>query len=270
MYSPDELEHLQPIPTPLEYGFTNPDQIQGYYEGVVAGQSAAALVTSYAVENQHIQADNLHQQRELELEHLATHDTMVPELRNKPSFNSRLDDRLARNVPTAVIFCDIDDFKEVNDVWGHDVGDEVIVAFGKRLAAELRTHDEDDDADVVAHERFFTPKQVEDKLDGSEGSRFGGDEFVVMLNPNGHKLTSLPEEQLVAVDRVMERIEDIHHEAIEEVAQKHGIDFSGSGISMGSAIAQPGEHREVVLKRADDSLYKAKEAKPNRKGRGKK
>jgi diguanylate cyclase (GGDEF)-like protein len=76
-------------------------------------------------------------------------------LANRVSLQERLQELLAAQTPMAVIFCDLDHFKHINDTHGHAIGDEVLRVTGQRLAQHLA------DADVVA--------------------RIGGDEFVVVL-----------------------------------------------------------------------------------------
>jgi len=100
-----------------------------------------------------------------DLTHQATHDSLTG-LPNRPALLRRLEEALARlgsgrgagpagKRLLAVLFCDLDGFKEINDGHGHAVGDQVLVAVAQRLRRGCRH------ADVVA--------------------RFGGDEFVVVL-----------------------------------------------------------------------------------------
>ncbi|MET8147245.1 putative bifunctional diguanylate cyclase/phosphodiesterase [Actinoplanes sp. NPDC049668] len=91
------------------------------------------------------------------LDHGAKHDALT-QLPNRVLFNSRLQQALTApgDRPVAVALIDLDDFKEVNDTLGHEVGDLLLVAVARRLADCVRAED------TVA--------------------RLGGDEFVVVLD----------------------------------------------------------------------------------------
>ncbi|WP_256789457.1 EAL domain-containing protein [Frankia sp. AvcI1] len=93
-----------------------------------------------------------------ELRRLAFHDPLTG-LANRALFADRLDQALARYArvphPVAVVFCDLDDFKQVNDTLGHAAGDELLRVTARRLTAAVRA------TDTVA--------------------RFGGDEFAILL-----------------------------------------------------------------------------------------
>jgi diguanylate cyclase (GGDEF)-like protein len=97
-----------------------------------------------------------HLQRQLA--HRATHDALTG-LPNRMVMADRLGQALIRAARTgstvAVLFCDVDRFKQINDTQGHSVGDQVLAAMARRLQRSVRQ------ADLVA--------------------RFGGDEFVVLL-----------------------------------------------------------------------------------------
>jgi diguanylate cyclase (GGDEF)-like protein len=96
------------------------------------------------------------------LTHRALHDALTG-LPNRELFFDRVEQALARarrrTVPLAVLFVDLDGFKQVNDVQGHEAGDAVLVEAGDRLRALVRT------ADTVA--------------------RYGGDEFTVLAEDVG-------------------------------------------------------------------------------------
>lgn len=90
------------------------------------------------------------------LHHQAMHDDLTG-LANRALFNSRLDHALRRSgSAVGLLFCDVDDFKHVNDRHGHEVGDEVLIQVARRLQACVRV--------------------------GDSVGRLGGDEFAVLLD----------------------------------------------------------------------------------------
>ena len=111
--------------------------------------------------------------RAAETNHQAFHDDLTG-LPNRALFLDRLEHALLRagqnGTEAAVLFCDVDQFKLVNDRLGHSVGDELLIAVGDRIAGCLRA------ADTAA--------------------RFGGDEFAVLLEDSSQ----------AEAERVAERI----------------------------------------------------------------
>jgi diguanylate cyclase (GGDEF)-like protein len=93
--------------------------------------------------------------RETHLRRQARSDPLTG-LANRVLLQERLEELLTAQTPVAVVFCDLDHFKHLNDEHGHAIGDEVLRVIGRRLAQHLA------DADVVA--------------------RIGGDEFVVVIS----------------------------------------------------------------------------------------
>jgi diguanylate cyclase (GGDEF)-like protein len=93
-----------------------------------------------------------------EAERLADHDVLTP-LLNRRAFVREVQRAIAltrrHGTPASVIYFDLDDFKGVNDRFGHAAGDAVLIAVAERLLAQVR------EADVVG--------------------RIGGDEFAVLL-----------------------------------------------------------------------------------------
>jgi diguanylate cyclase (GGDEF)-like protein len=100
--------------------------------------------------------------REAELQHQAFHDGLTG-LANRALFEDRLDHALElhrRNMrPLAVLLCDLDNFKTVNDTLGHACGDELLVRIAERLRGALRS--------------------------GDTLARLGGDEFAVLVEDEG-------------------------------------------------------------------------------------
>ena len=157
-----------------------------------------------------------------QLRHRAMHDGLTG-LANRQLFADRLDRAVAsarRHHRTLVVLTiDLDGFKPVNDVLGHDAGDEVLSVLGRRLAATLRE---------------------EDTL-----ARLGGDEFAVLL----------PEldEPRVALD-VAEKVRLSVGEPIEI-----GADRIVVTPSVGLAVyPHDGRTREELMRHADVALYAAK------------
>ena len=124
--------------------------------------------------------------------------------------------RSARQV--ALLYCDLDDFKPVNDTGGHAAGDHVLIAVAQRLTHAVRP------GDTVA--------------------RLGGDEFAVVC-------PDLPDE--AAAQAVAQRVVD----AMRTPFPVAGWSFD-VGISVGLAMAEPGADPQRVLQQADAAMYDAK------------
>lgn len=120
----------------------------------------------------------------------------------------------------AVLFCDVDRFKDINDAFGHAIGDAVLRTLATRITEAVRLDD------VVA--------------------RMGGDELIVMIT-GAHDLGEATEvaEKLRRVARAPMRISDA------EVR---------TSLSIGVILAEPGEPVDALIARADAAMYQAKEA----------
>ncbi|MBD3671290.1 MAG: diguanylate cyclase [Gammaproteobacteria bacterium] len=157
------------------------------------------------------------------LAYLANYDVLTG-LPNRSLFMEQLDIALAdcqeRNELLAVLFIDLNLFKEVNDTYGHDVGDIVLREVSLRIKSLLR------EGDIVA--------------------RLGGDEFILMLR----KLDSVADVESVA-DKLLEVIKPPF--CINDIKCEIGLSI---GISLAPLHAQ---ERKQLLKYADDSMYRAKQ-----------
>lgn len=116
---------------------------------VIAGVSAVPRLRLIHVEDISERRD-----RELQLAHRATHDPLTG-LHNRTELLSRLGECVDEGAGVVVLFCDLDHFKQVNDRYGHDAGDAVLVEVARRLRHMVRRRD------LV--------------------SRIGGEEFVLVL-----------------------------------------------------------------------------------------
>jgi diguanylate cyclase (GGDEF)-like protein/PAS domain S-box-containing protein len=162
-----------------------------------------------------------------ELEELASHD-MLTGLPNRRKFNEITALQLARasrsGEKLAMVIFDIDDFKCVNDEYGHDLGDKVLVAIADRLREFSRS------ADNVA--------------------RHGGDEFTILLNG----LTDKAEAEVALM-----RLYKLYEDPIVVDGKSFPI-----GLSMGVAMyPENGVSAEELLRKADQALYTAKKKGKN-------
>ncbi|HEX3909832.1 MAG TPA: EAL domain-containing protein [Solirubrobacteraceae bacterium] len=121
----------------------------------------------------------------------------------------------------ALLFVDLDRFKAVNDNFGHDVGDRLLIAVSERLAEMMR------DSDTVA--------------------RLGGDEFVIL----GEEMNS-DEEALALAERVVQTLQQPFHVGPVEVSMPASV-----GVSI---THDPDADPESMLREADVAMYRAKGA----------
>ena len=162
---------------------------------------------------------------EAELVHLADHDYLTG-LYNKRRFEEELRLTLERSRRTgqtgAVLWLDIDFFKEVNDAFGHKAGDDLIVGIGSRLSQLLRA--------------------------GSMLARLGGDEFAVLLQDA---------DGVIAENTARRLLEEIRA-ALFLVKDSEVRITSSIGVVV---FPDHGTTVEELLARADAALYRAKESR---------
>jgi diguanylate cyclase (GGDEF)-like protein len=165
------------------------------------------------------------QELQKELEHQATHDALT-DLPNRALLMDRLEHTIERRIRgrgmIAVLFIDLDGFKDVNDAFGHGGGDELLAQAAGRLKGCVRT------ADTV--------------------SRIGGDEFVVVLEG----IEEDADEQVGEVaDRIMESLS-------APFALRRGE--ASVRASIGVAVLDGNAEREAeeLVREADQAMYRAK------------
>ena len=188
------------------------------------------LVDSGRVTHLIVIADDVTERRQTEerIRYLATHDSLTG-LPNRAMFG----EMLAHAVEAggryrrafAVMFVDLDRFKEVNDTFGHEAGDLLLKAVAGRLAAAVRA------SDIVA--------------------RLSGDEFVILIEEAGSR------EQVVPVAR------KVLAAAVEPVDLGDGR-RCGVSASVGIALfPEDGADSDALLRNADAAMYRAKQAGKN-------
>ncbi len=185
------------------------------------GGEMCVLSVEHDITEQKVQAAHLEQ--------IAHHDPLTG-LPNRLLLGDRMRQAIARNQRSdsliAVCYLDLDGFKEVNDRYGHQTGDELLIEVAKRLTGCLRG------GDTVA--------------------RLGGDEFVVLLSGLLNE-----EECRVALNRLLQTVAAPY--SIED------IDHSGVTVSIGVTL-YPNDQvdPDTLVRHADHAMYAAKQAGKNR------
>ncbi|MFW2336381.1 diguanylate cyclase domain-containing protein [Ilumatobacter sp.] len=165
------------------------------------------------------------EQRNLErqLSHRAFHDELTG-LANRALFLDRMDHalRVTRPVsdPVVVLFVDLDDFKSVNDVLGHAVGDQLLKTVADRIRHAAGS--------------------------GDTAARLGGDEFAILLEDRG------------GIERAIDVAESLL-ESLREPVTIAGYDVAVLA-SVGVAVAAPEMSTTSLLRDADVAMYEAKRA----------
>ncbi len=179
-------------------------------------------LNNYIVEQQRI-SRTLEETKE-HFRHAAFHDALTG-LPNRSMFSELLtaeieNSRVNSNQLFAVLFIDLDRFKNINDSLGHSYGDLLLVAFAGRLEKLLRP------VDTLA--------------------RFGGDEFAILLSN-----ISNPEDAVLVAERILEDL------TLPFDLRKNS---SFTSASIGIALSTSGYDRpEDILRDADTAMYRAKE-----------
>lgn len=182
------------------------------YAGEVVGVEGTVRDVTHMVENREA------------LEHMALHDPLTG-LNNRRSYEHHLNEALARarrsKVMGAVVFIDLDGFKEINDTLGHNFGDEVLKLTSKRLR-------------VITRETDFI-------------ARLGGDEFCVIIEQTQNKQAAR-----IYAKKMIEAVSpDITIEG------KQARVYASAGVVMFDGF-EPGDTVRQIIAEADKAMYAAK------------
>lgn len=160
---------------------------------------------------------------EIQLVYKNRHDSLT-KLDNRAYFLEKLERLINKtknqsNNAFAVLFIDLDDFKQVNDKLGHLIGDELLIKFGEILKTSVR------EADSVA--------------------RLGGDEFTILLTYFNH-----PKDVIKVIERIQEKL---------KIPVKLGEEQVLIRASIGIVFSNPNYHKvDEIIRDADIAMYKAK------------
>lgn len=161
------------------------------------------------------------------LQHMAHHDGLTS-LPNRNLFYDHLDKSVARarrqETIMAVLFTDLDNFKQINDTLGHSIGDLLLLSVAKRLTECIR------ESDIVA--------------------RIGGDEFTIILDS-----INSPHDAAKVAKKILEALSTIF------ILEGHKVSISSSiGISL---YPYDSHDKESLIKNADSAMYTAKQLGKN-------
>ncbi len=156
------------------------------------------------------------------LNHLANHDVLTS-LPNRLLFLDRLEQsiKLAKrhNTQVSVLFLDLDRFKEINDTYGHESGDKLLIEITRRLELCVREYD------TIA--------------------RLGGDEFTIIIEGSENK-------------KIVDILQNIIDKIKDPVFINGNTLYTTFSIGI-SSFPEDGDSTEILLRNADTAMYKAKE-----------
>jgi len=151
---------------------------------------------------------------------------------NRKAFDQRLSNLVEQNTlvkaPFSLMLLDLDDFKKVNDTFGHQTGDRVLVALVNKCRQFIRS---------------------EDTL-----ARYGGEEFAIIL-PNASLRNATKKGKQICQDVAATRY------AVESHPEQEPL---GVTVSVGVAAYRKGDTLKSIIDRADEALYSAKREGKNR------
>lgn len=163
-----------------------------------------------------------------ELESQAEHDTLTG-LLNRRGWD-RMADQYVRlcdreKMPLSVLVVDLDKFKDINDEWGHDVGDQALI---------------------------FTSGIIKDRDRGSDvQARIGGDEFGLILPFTDY------EGAVTVKNRIVMEIQ----RSLNEMEDNDILAAAGLSLSIGIGTRQPQESFKKAFNQADENMYRVKRGK---------
>ncbi|HCZ16105.1 MAG TPA: sensor domain-containing diguanylate cyclase [Candidatus Accumulibacter sp.] len=152
-------------------------------------------------------------------------------LANREAFLRRVDERLAQQGesadprPFAILFIDLNDFKNINDSFGHDVGDKVLQEIAQRMLTGLRSRD------LVA--------------------RYAGDEFVVMLDAVNNRPDA---------ERARSNIEQLLGAPLQSIDPAARVARAGASVGL-AMYPDDGQDVESLVQRSDADMYRRKQAR---------
>lgn len=213
-----------------EYPCHSPEQERWFTMNVTPlGHGGAGAVITHTNHTQRRQMED-------KVRQLAFHDALT-QLPNRLLFNDRLAQAMAVSQRIgsycALIFLDLDNFKPLNDLHGHDAGDLLLIEVARRLKTCVR------EMDTVA--------------------RFGGDEFVVMLSELHHDKAVSTEQAAIIAEKIRVALSVPYHLTLQHEGQAPRLVAHCCSASLGVTLFVDHEaSQNDLLKWADSAMYQAK------------
>lgn len=154
--------------------------------------------------------------------------------------NKALDKMLKTNQKGALVFIDFDGFKAVNDTYGHRVGDELLLLFGKRLASFLSFNNDDKIHSFTESLPLVIP------------ARLGGDEFVILFQDIQNK------------SEIALKLQTLFENLFLKYKLHDGLELTVTGSAGIALYPENGLRYDQLMKSADIAMYDAKSAGKNR------
>lgn len=195
----------------------------------------------------------------LRVDGYSPYDSSAPNILPKAQWHELVEQEvetcLQNDQSLSVIFIDIDNLKNINDIFGHAEGDDIIdnlqVTIGL-IQDSFRTHNDfenkDRPLDLATIDTPWEAEAIDTEINGHHirinPGRIGGDEFAVLCHTDSR-----------GVKIVVDRIRNIFRETIRDELRDIGVD-----ISIGASTLKPGMTASELLKLADEQLYIDKES----------
>jgi len=173
----------------------------------------------------------LHSERRVRKENLVLKQENIRDsltgIYNRKYFDDQMKDIQENNLGVGLAIIDIDHFKDVNDLWGHQAGDAVLRGLARKLNEKVREERVGEEYnDVVA--------------------RYGGEEFVIIFKSN------------LSAENLEKRCEEIRTDIQSSMFWVSENIKVNRTISVGYALRRDGETAADLIARADRAVYKAK------------
>jgi len=189
------------------------------------------------------------------IQHLAFHDALT-ELPNRAMFNRHLNHAIARaqryHKGLAVLFIDLDRFKNINDTLGHDAGDRLLKEMARRISNCLRVSDvvARTDKGVEKNPARSNPRGSAKDASGDLVARLGGDEFVILI------------EDVTDTARISHIARKLLSALVKEFPLEGQLIHVTASIGI-STFPEDGRNEFSLMKHADIAMYRAKERGKN-------